>query len=293
MNILITGGTGFIGSHLVKHFVANQHQVTILSRSEKSSSNRYITYKKWDAKKMPIGMGIYDVVINLAGASIASDKWTDDRKKVIMDSRINPTRACVKFINSSPNPPKVFLSASGVGYYGIKQDGELNESAGPGDDFASEVCQTWEAEAMKANIRTITMRIAVVLGKGGGALDEMSPIYKMGLGGRFASGKQGFPWIHIDDIVKSVDHLIHTEEVSGPVNMVAPELVSQAKFSKALAAALNRPEIFIVPKFALNMMFGERSLLFWGGQYPIPEKLEKSGFSFDYPNVKESLEAVV
>ncbi|MCB0852970.1 MAG: TIGR01777 family oxidoreductase [Bacteroidetes bacterium] len=293
MNILITGGTGFIGSRLVKHLVKNEHQVTILTRSEKSSSNRYITYKKWDAQKMPIGMGLYDAVINLAGASIAANRWTDEYKKVILDSRMGPTQACVKFINSSPNPPKVFLSASAVGYYGVKKEGEIDEKADPGDDFAAEVCKKWEDEANKAQTRTVNMRIGVVLGKGGGALDEMGPIYKLGLGGRFASGKQGFPWVHLNDLIKAMDHFLHNEDTSGPFNLVGPELVNQATFSKQLASALHRPEIFVVPKFALDMMFGERSLLFWGGQFPLVDKLKTSGFEFQFPKLKEALEDVV
>lgn len=293
MNILITGGTGFIGDYLVPALTGDGHQVTILTRSKKKSEDRNLTFKQWNGKEMPMGMGIYDVVINLAGASIGLLKWTDENKKLIMDSRVDATRACVKYINSSPNPPAVFLSASGVGYYGVEKKGEIHEHAKPGDDFPARVCIAWEEEASKAECRTVIMRMGMVLGNGGGALDEMLPIYKKYLGGRFASGDQGFPWIHVKDVVEIIKFFIEKEEISGPVNLVAPQVVDQSTFSSKLAHALGTKEFFVIPKFALQLLFGERAILFWGGQKAIPRKLQKHQYSFLFPDLRKALKEIV
>ncbi|MDX2248747.1 MAG: TIGR01777 family oxidoreductase [Bacteroidia bacterium] len=293
MNILITGGTGFIGEKLVSSLIEKGHQVTILTREKKSSPNRNVTMKAWDGKKLPVGMGIYEVVINLAGASIGLLPWTEKNKKLIMDSRVDATRACAEFINSSPNPPRVFLSASGVGYYGGEKTDEIDERGKPGKDFPAEVCKAWEAEAVKAQTRTVILRIGVVLGKGGGAIKEMIPIYKKGLGGRFASGTQGFPWIHIEDLISAILFLIDKEDFSGPINIVAPHLVDQRTFSGYLAKALGAVHLFIIPKFALKILFGERSVLFSGGQKVIPRKLQQMQFVYRFPDLRLALKDVV
>lgn len=289
MNILITGGSGFIGQHLVPALTAAGHQVAILTRRKKTSTNRYLTYLEWNGREMPLGIGLYDVVINLAGASIAGARWTEAYKQEIMESRVQATRACVQYINRSPRPPQLFLSASAVGYYGFDATGEVDETSAPGDDFAAEVAQAWEGEAAQARCRTVMMRIAVVLGRDGGALEKMIPIYKAYLGGRFASGQQGFPWIHIDDVVGIIQWLIDQESVAGPVNVSAPEQVSQATFSSALADALGTKDLFIIPKFALNMIFGESAVLFHGGQYVRPAVLAEQGYPFAFPQLKEAL----
>lgn len=290
MKILITGGTGFIGKHLVKRLTSDEHQVTVLTRSKRTSKNRFLSYREWDGKSMPPAIGLYDVVINLAGASIAEGKWTPQRKQLIMDSRQEATEACVNYINQSPNPPKVFISASGVGYYGATAQGEVNEQSPVGDDFPAKVCEEWEQAARKANCRNVQLRIAVVLGKEGGALEKMVPIYRMCLGGRFASGKQGFPWIHIDDIIKIIYLSIENESIKGPINASAPQIVDQATFSDTLGTVVGRPDLFIVPKFGLKLLFGEQALLFWGGQKVVPQKLLDVGFEFLYPELEEALE---
>ncbi len=293
MKVLITGGSGFIGTHLVKSLTADQHQVAVLTRSKKSTKNRYLSYLQWDGKQMPMGIGLYDVVINLAGASIAEGRWTDDRKKEILESRINATQACVEYINNSPNTPEVFISASAVGYYGIEHDHPVDESASPGRDFAAEVVTQWEIEAHKAKCRTVLPRIGLVLGEDGGMMDKMLPIYQLYLGGKFASGKQGFPWIHIQDVVKAIRFLIEEETAEGPYNLAAPEKVDQETFSHTLAKSLEVKDFWTIPKFALDLLFGEQSLLFWGGQFVIPKALEEAQFEFDFPKLRPALDDIV
>ena len=293
MNILVTGGTGFIGSHLIPSLTKDGHLVTILSRNKKKSKDRLVSYLEWNGKEMPAGIGLYDVVINLAGASIAGKRWTESRKQLILDSRIHATQACVNYINSSPNPPSLFISASGVGYYGIDKEQEVDEFASPGEDFPANVCKAWEAVADKAECRTVKLRMGVVLGTEGGALEQMLPIYKFYLGGTFASGKQGFPWIHIQDVVNIFQFIMSKPNMEGPVNLVAPHIVDQQSFSHSLADALGTKDFFVVPKFALNLIFGEQAMLFWGGQKTIPRILQREKYQFSFPDLDGALEDLV
>jgi len=293
MKYLITGGSGFIGTHLVRSLLADEHEVAILSRSKKSSSHRYLTYLKWDGKRMPMGVGLYDVVVNLAGASIAGNKWTEGYKRKIRQSRVDATRACVDYINHSPNPPSVFISASAVGIYGVEHEGPVDESTSPGHDFLAEVGKEWEAEAQKADCRTVMPRIGLVLGEDGGLMEKIEPIYRFYLGGKFANGKQGYPWIHIDDIVGAIRFLVDTETAEGPFNLAAPELITQAQFSHQLAQVMKVWDPWTIPKFALDLLFGEQSLLFWGGQQVIPKKLQAAGYTFKYPTLKPALEDII
>lgn len=293
MNILIAGGTGFIGKRLIQKLVKEKHTVMILSRSNKTSNNPFIAYRQWDGKQMPLAIGLYDVVINLVGASIADKKWTDEYKQELRDSRLDATAACVKYINSSIKKPSVFLNASAIGYYGGDAPEVATEDAPAGTDFMGTLCKDWEGAAKKATCRTVLMRISVVLGKDGGAMKEMLPIYKMGLGGRFASGTQGWSWIHLEDLTNAMIWLMNETKVEGAVNLASPKWETQVSFSRALAKALHRPHLFIVPKFGLNLIFGERSILFWGGQKVLPKKLVENGFSFEYGDLDKALKSIV
>lgn len=293
MHILITGGTGFIGGHLTQTFVAEGHQLTILTRSNRDSGNPAIQYRQWNGKEIPGPEVPYDVIINLAGASIAGPRWTDSRKRLILESREEATRACVAYIQSSPTPVRAFLSASAVGYYGAHRSDVLTETTPSGKDFPAVVCAAWEQAAEGAPCRTVLMRIGIVLGKDGGALQQMLPIYKTYLGGRFGSGKQGFPWIHIDDIVGAFRFCMENEHISGPVNLAGPEIVDQATFSAQLAQSLNRVDPFIVPEFMLKLIMGEQSVLFTGGQKVKAQKLMEAGYQFAHPQLSEAFESIV
>lgn len=292
-NVLITGGTGFIGKHLLTRLSELGHTSTVLTRGNRKSEDRLITYLTWNGKEMPLGIGVYDAIINLAGAGIADEKWTDSRKKEILQSRLDATAACVSYINASPKKPKVFLSASAVGYYGIKYEEEIDEKKKPGDDFAAQVCVEWEEASKAATCRTVNPRIGVVLGKGGGAMKKLIPIYNMYLGGTLAGGKQGFPWIHIDDIVSAFLFCIENEAIEGPVNLVSPQITDQKTFSNKLAYALNKIDPFPAPKFALELALGERSILLWGGQKAIPRVLQREKFVFKFSELSDALEDIV
>lgn len=291
MNILITGGTGFIGSYLVPQLAREGHTITLLTRAGGTSRNRLITNRKWNGKEMPleVRIAVYDAVINLAGASIGDSKWTDEYKKQIRESRVNATRACVEYINGCTLKPKVFLCGSAVGYYGGDNDNVTDETAASGSDFMADVCKEWEESGKGAQCRTVFMRIGVVLGKDGGALPKLLPLYKWNVGGKLASGKQGFSWIHIQDIVKAIQFLLQNDKIEGPVNLTAPQWVTQGDFSKALDSVLGRKNIFTVPKFMLNLVLGERAIIVWGGQKVPPTQLLTAGFQFDFPEISLAL----
>lgn len=290
MNILIAGGSGFIGQALAKSFTDEEHLVTILSRSKRESKNRYLTYLQWNGKEMPQGIGLYDVIINLSGVGIGDKRWSEAYKFKLKESRINSTQACVNYINRSPRPPKIFVNASGVGFYGGSNMEKLDEAGAPGHDFLGKLSQEWEEVAAKAQVRTVMTRFGLVLGNDGGIFPLIAAAYNFFLGGQFASGKQGYAWIHIEDVVGAIKFCIEQESIEGPVNFVGPELVNQKTFSRKLAKSLNRPDIWIVPKFFLQLVLGERSVLLWGGQYAVPGKLSRHNYPYKFPTLSEAFE---
>lgn len=290
MNILITGGTGFIGSRLVQALAAERHTIIVLSRSDKRGNNPYISYRKWDGRQIPPAIGFFDVIINLAGASIADKPWTEAYKQVIKESRIQATQACVEYINTSSRTPSLFISASAVGYYGGKTEGaNKTESDPPGTDFLAEVSQAWEQTALAAKCRTIIPRIGVVLGNEGGAFPILRKVYSLMLGATLGDGSQPFPWIHITDLVQAFLYIIHHERLQGPVNLVSPGIVSQKVFNDQLGKAMHRPAVFWAPKFLLELGLGERSVLFLGGQGVAPTVLQTEGFAFRYSELDKAL----
>ena len=289
MNILVSGGTGFVGSHLVEALVEKGHQVAILTRQQKRSKDARITYLQWNGEEIPMGIGIYDAVINLAGAGIADSKWTPGRKKILHDSRILPTKALVNYINKSPRTPQVFLQISAVGYYGNNPSGTQTEDSPLGDGYLAELGTQWEEAAKPAKCRTVLMRLGVVLGDGG-FLDRLLPVYRFYLGGKLGDGKQPLPWIHIEDVVKSMIFCLEKESIEGPINLVAPELVDQKTFSKEFADVMGVADFWTIPKFALEFLFGEMSAVLLGGQRVLPKKLQDTGFEFDHPELEDALE---
>jgi uncharacterized protein (TIGR01777 family) len=228
-----------------------------------------------------------DVILNLAGAPVVS-RWNDKNKQIIYNSRILTTRKLVAAIQLMQNPPSVLVSASAIGIY--QSPGEHTEASRSFDNgFLGKVCTDWEAEAGKASCRLVILRTGIVLGQEGGALPKMLLPFKLGLGGPIASGKQGFSWIHVSDVIRAVDFLINHKELSGVFNLTAPEPVNNLNFSKALASVLHRPALINTPAFVLRLLYGEGADALTQGQFVYPERLIKSGFTFQYPELASAL----
>jgi uncharacterized protein (TIGR01777 family) len=234
-----------------------------------------------------------EAVVNLAGESIASGRWTDQRKVRIRDSRLEATQSLVEAISATSARPRVLVNASAVGYYGPRGNEALSEEAAPGRGFLSDVVMEWEQRARAAEalgVRVVFMRIGVVLGRDGGALPQMSMPFKLFAGGRIASGNQWMSWIHVDDVVGMIVWAIETPAVSGPVNAVAPEPLTNADLSQELGRVLGRPSWLPAPAFALKLIFGEMAeALLINGQRVVPTRARELGYKFTYPTVREAL----
>jgi len=281
--IAIAGATGLIGSHLTKHFKSKKWEVIPLGRKDFGGTSEALAEKIETA----------NVVINLAGAPIIK-RWTRKHKKEIYDSRILTTRKLVKAIELAKNKPALMISASAVGIYDQEcvQDEHSNQFAG---DFLSKVCMDWEAEAEKvsAPTRLTIIRLGIVLAREGGALKTMLPFFKLGIGGKIATGRQPFAWIHLDDVVNAIEFIIQDPEKKGVFNFVAPGLINNRQFTAALGKAIRRPALLFVPAFALRLLYGEAAVTLTTGQKVVPMRLEKAGFEFKFPEIYRSLEDLV
>lgn len=296
MNILITGGTGFIGSKLTEEFLKDGHNVIITTRRGKDIWYEDRGVLRWQPPSLIPSdiISRIDAVINLAGEPIAKGRWTEDKKDRILRSRVDTTRAIVQSIRNVDNPPKVLLSASAIGYYGPHGDEYVTEETPPGNDFLSGVCKAWESEALMvedAGTRVTLLRIGLVLDANGGLLQRMIMPFRLFVGGYIGSGRQWFSWIHIDDVIGVIRFLLE-HDISGPVNLTAPNPVINRDFSKALGRALHRPSWFHVPSFAVRLALGEFGRVVLTGQRVIPEKLLRAGYGFKYPEIDEALKAL-
>lgn len=300
MKIFLTGGTGFIGSALSAYLEAEGHQLTILTRRQKTapaqSKRRYVIGDPQQTGEWQGQISGHEVVINLAGASIFR-RWTAANRKVIRESRLLSTANVVSPLLTDKGHCKLLLSASAVGYYGLGTRGPLPEGSQPGSDFLADLALYWEKEAQRAaqaGIRVACCRFGVVLGAKGGALAQMLPAFRLGLGSPLGSGKQPFPWIHIDDLCRAMLHIIEHPEHSGPFNFVAPRIPTNREFSKCLGRALHRPVwLPAVPSFVLRLALGEMANIVLDGQNAPPEKLLQSGFRFLYEDCESALRAIV
>lgn len=288
MNILITGGTGFIGSALCEALLANSHSLTILTRQSKQNSQA-VTYVT-DLSKFS-HLNHFDAVINLAGEPIFDQPWHSAQKIKLCQSRFEITQKLVELCQKSESPPTVFLSASATGYYGNLTKISDEQSACQ-NSFASLLCQEWEAIALKAQsekTRICLLRTGMVLDSTGGALKRMLPLYRLGLGGRIGSGKQYWAWIALTDQVRAILFLLQHKEAKGAINLVAPTPITNAAFTQQLARKLKRPAFFNIPQWAITLMLGERASLLLDNQPLIPQKLSTLGFSFHYPTLADFL----
>jgi hypothetical protein len=300
VKILITGGTGFVGTQLTSRLIQDKNEVTILTRSEKGPEKRGagISYLQGDpTQKGPWQEAIqnHDAIINLAGASIFR-KWTEEHKKAIRESRVNTTRNIVEGIPSRPERPITLFSTSAVGYYGFHGDEELFEESPPGNDFLAKIAVEWEGEALKArekDARVVITRFGIVMGEKGGALSQMIPLFKKYIGGPIGSGKQWFSWIHIKDLAEAFVFMMKHPEISGPVNVCSPNPVRNKDLAKALGKALRRPSLIPAPGFMVKRVLGEFGSVILEGQRVIPGRLLDLGFVFQYPDIDKALQSIV
>ena len=294
MNILITGGTGFIGTELRRLLLRQGHFLTVVSRSParyESEKAKNQTFIAWDADFTPV-MEDIDVVINLVGENIFGQRWSDAVKQRIYNSRIENTQRLVEAIGRSDSRPQLMISASAVGYYGDRDDEPLNEHEPPGGGFLSQVCVDWEKaaeEVQQHGVRLAIPRIGIVLDTGGGALQQMLPPFKLFVGGPVGDGSQYFPWIHMRDLCRGLVYSVSNESFEGAYNLNAPNPVTMREFADALGEVLNRPSLFRVPEFVLNIVLGEAADPITDSINARPNKLLDNGFAFDFPYVREAL----
>ncbi|HWO95739.1 MAG TPA: TIGR01777 family oxidoreductase [Bacillus sp. (in: firmicutes)] len=289
MKIVIAGGTGFVGKALVTFFSAHQHDIWILTRHPRPSSEG-VHYIEWE--HAPSIVQEADVVINLAGVSLNSGRWTEEKKNAIFESRISTTEKLVKMMKNTHK--KVFINASAVGFYGTSKNTPFTElTPSVGNDFLSTTVKAWEKAALKAteyNIRTVITRFGIILGKNEGAFPKMLLPYKLFAGGTVGSGEQWVSWIHIEDVVRIIPFIIEHEEIEGPVNVTAPYPVTMKEFGQTIAKVTNRPHWLPVPAFALRMLLGEMSVLILQGQQVLPQKLGEHHYTFSYDKLEGALQ---
>jgi uncharacterized protein (TIGR01777 family) len=293
MNVLITGGRGFIGRSLSRKLRDSGYNVAITTR-EQSDSEEKLTWNTHDLIP-PETMSRFTAVVNLVGDPVAPARWTEEKKERILSSRVKSTRALVDSMRSMNPKPNVFISASAIGYYGPHGDDYVTEDTPPASDFLADVCTQWEAEALKAEemgIRVVLVRIGAVLESDGGALPTMAIPFKYFMGGPIGEGKQWFSWIHRDDVIGMLHLALENESVSGPLNATAPNPVTNREFSTALGRALHRPSCFTVPGFVIKLAFGELGSVMLTGQRVIPEKALKTGYRFKFSDVNDALRAI-
>lgn len=282
MNVLISGATGLVGSNLQKMFADRGDKFVTLNRDDFSGSLKAISERISES----------DVLIHLAGAPIVA-RWTASHKKNIMESRVNTTQMLVQAMEMAKKRPEMFISTSAIGIYA---DGAVNteKDAHLADGFLSEVCQRWEAEALAAQpfTKVAIFRFGVVLAENGGALQQMLLPFKLGLGGPIAGGKQGFSWIHIDDLMEAY-HFVIERKLEGIFNLTAPQITDNALFTKELGTALHRPVFMPIPAFGLRLLFGEGAVSLTTGQKVLPERLIDEGFEFRHPDLKSAFKELI
>lgn len=300
MKALVTGATGFVGRRLLRLLDGP----VVLSRNPDRARNTLGplagSIHRWEPLEgLPPAeafVGV-DVVLHLAGESVADGRWTVAQKARIRDSRIVGTRNLVRGIGAATGGrPKTLVSASAVGYYGSRGDEELTEAASPAADFLAEVCVAWEREAVAAEafgVRVVTPRTGIVLGAGGGALGKMLTPFKLGVGGPLGNGRQWMPWVHVADLARLYLHAAETHSIRGPMNAVAPQPVRNADFTRALARQLHRPAFMPAPYFGLRLVFGEFAEVLFASQRVIPKVAVDTGFVFQFPEIAGALRDIL
>ena len=292
--VLVSGSSGLIGNALCRLLETNGYQVTRLVRNQSSKTVQI----PWDPVKSltPESVSGFDAVVHLAGETIIG-RWTPAKKASIRNSRVLGTKNLAEALARAPQPPQIFISASAIGYYGDRGDETLRENSSSGDNFSAALCREWEAAAKPAadaGIRSAQIRIGVVLSDAGGALAKMLLPFRLGLGGRIGNGRQWWIWIDLYDVAGAILHIINTSSISGAVNVVSPNPVTNNEFAKTLASVLSRPAIFPMPAFMARIAFGEMAdELFMASQRVQPATLLASGYTFQQPDLRQSFKTIL
>lgn len=297
MRVIITGGTGLIGRYLSESLVRDQHEVIVLTRNPSKASNlpASVRVERWDGQtaegwgKLADGA---DAIVNLAGENIGEGLWTRERKRRIVESRLNAGRAVVQAVQAASTKPDVVVQASGVGYYGDRGDEELTEESAPGDGFLARFAVEWEASTAAVEplgVRRAIIRTGGVLAREAGALPKMLIPLKLFIGGPLGGGKQWLPWIHIADEVGAIRFLLDNQAARGPFNLVAPQPLTSADFGRELARVIRRPYYMPAPAFAIRLLLGEMSSIVLEGQRATPAKLIQAGYKFRFPDAASAL----
>ena len=292
MKVVVTGSSGLIGSALVRALQARGDEVTRLVRRTPAPGEA-----RWNPEEGHIERGVLegqDAVVHLAGVGIGDRRWSEEHKRAVLDSRVKGTTLIAETIAALTDKPRVLASASAMGYYGLRGDEVLTEDSAPGTGFLTEVCVQWEAAtapAEDAGVRVVHLRTGLVLSPDGGALKQMLLPFKMGLGGRIGNGRQWWSWISIEDEVGAIIHLIDGADERGPVNLTAPNPVTNEQFTRTLNGVLRRPTLLPTPTFALRAMFGSEAVdeMFLGGQRVLPARLQADGYGFRHPDLEGAL----
>jgi uncharacterized protein len=300
MKVFMTGGYGFVGTALTRFFLQTGHEVTSLVRSEQKAKllpegASWVAGDPTKPGKWQESVAGQDVLVNLAGATIFK-RWTPPYKQLLRDSRILTTHNLVEAIPRETGTNVTLLSTSAVGYYGSTADEELGEDSPQGSDFLANIARDWEVEALKAEekgVRVVITRFGVVLGKGGGALEQMILPFRFFVGGPLGSGNQWFSWIHLEDLCRAASFVIANSEIRGPVNFTAPGPMRNRDLARAIGKALDRPSFMPAPGFMIRLMLGEFGSVLLAGQRVVPKVLVSKGFRFDYPDVERALKNIL
>jgi len=296
--IFITGGTGFIGSYLRNMLLKEGHYLTIITRSPGKYEEEHAENQKfvpWSVNLVPI-LEETDYVINLAGENLFGQRWTEEVKEKIYNSRINTTRKIVNSMKKCENPPSLFISGSAVGYYGDSGDKLLDEESASGNDFLAKVCYDWEAEAEKAfsaGIRVSIPRIGIVLEEDGGVVEKMKLPFRFFAGGPLGTGNQYVPWVHMEDLCRAILYPIRKNNFNGPYNACSANPVTMNELAGTMGKVMNRPSLFRVPEFVLKTVLGEAAEPILSSLRVQPKRLQTSGFEFEFEELEEALSDIL
>ncbi|HEV2380891.1 MAG TPA: TIGR01777 family oxidoreductase [Terriglobia bacterium] len=293
MKVLVTGSSGFLGSALTRSLTTGGHSVTRLVRPGTKPGPSQIVWDPSAGRLDPNSIEGFDAVLSLAGENIAGGRWTPERKRLLRDSRVKSTLLLAETLARLSRQPRVLVAASATGYYGDRGDEMLTEASAPGSGFLAEVCRAWEDStrpAAAAGIRVVNVRFGIVLSAAGGALAKMLPPFKAGVGGPVGSGRQYMSWIALDDVVRVIEHAFVTDSLAGPVNVVAPEPLTNREFARTLGRVLGRPALLPLPAFAVRLLFGEMGdALLIASARVRPSRLEAANYRFLYPELEGAL----